>query len=290
MVQNGFRKSFIWGITLLIFVFSSCSTLQDAKKAKRDGDNSKALDIAQGFLDDDNEPEERISAINIIGGIESSRSGELLVSLLDDENKSVVNAAIMNLGRLRYGKAGKKLVSMIPDAERGTFTELADAFGKIGEPATDILIKEFDATSNANRRDLYIKMFMAIGHEITDSLTKSLEGKSAAENRDKFRILVSLKNPKVAGLLVKYIDDEAIGNLVKTGLEKMGKDSAPSIIKELKKRVGSDENIDGTERLIQVLGKIKAQIAFQILKDLMDNSTNERIEKAADGALQQIGF
>ena len=283
-----FRSPLLLGVVGLIFLFSGCASLQKAKELKREGKEREALAMAEEFLADD-DPKVRIQAVKLIGSIDNPRSGELLEPILDDLESSVKNVAIKNIAFLNYTPAGDKLVSMVSRAKGETFDELAAAFRKMGPPTTDILIRKFDAPSNDNRA-LFVSMFKAIGPKIADSLATSLEGRTAFENRAKFDILVALRSPRVSGILVGYVDDEGVGELVVEGLTKLGSMSALPAITELRRRMGKVEKQAGKERLIRVLGRIKDKRAIEILEKLTQDSSDQ-IRSAAEHSLLQIrGF
>ncbi|MCP4297179.1 MAG: hypothetical protein GY786_16380 [Proteobacteria bacterium] len=289
MLQRILSAPLIVGIIGLAFIFSGCASIEKAQELKRDGKTREALEMAKPYLSDE-DPKIRVKAINLIGSIDSDESGRLITPSLDDKNMSVKHAAIKNITFLRYEPASGKLVKLVPFARGETFDLLSTAFRKIGGQTTDDLIKSFDAPSNKGDRAVYVKMFKAIGPSIANSLTKSLEGKSAFENRDKFEILISLKNPKVAAILVKYIDDDSLGELVISGLVKLGHMSAIPSIKELQKRMKESGQNQAKERLIRVLGDIKDKRAIEVLEKLTTDDSDQ-IRAAADDALLKVrGF
>jgi HEAT repeat protein len=289
MLIRIFKTFVIVGIVGLAIFLSGCTGINQAQKLKDEGKNREALEMAKEYLHAD-DPKVRIKAIDLIGSINSNQSGKLITPSLDDADLSVRDAAIKNIAYLRYEPATDKLMLMINSANEKTFELLGTAFRKIGNVATDKLIKSFDSTTDKNKRAILVKMFKSIGSGITDLMIKSLEGKSAFENRDKFSILVALRSPKVAIIMVKYIGDESLGKLIVEGMVKLGHMSALPTIKELQKAMRENTKLETKIRLITVLGRIKDKRSVAILEKMTKDKNNQVRSMADDALLKVRGF
>jgi hypothetical protein len=87
---------------------------------------------------------------------------------------------------------------------------LADAFRDYGKTGIDLIVSRYDSPSQSSNRGAYKDLMIAVGPEIADSISKLLKGRSFFENRDTFDILRSIKNPRVATLMLPYLADEEV--------------------------------------------------------------------------------
>ena len=275
-------------ISGLLLVLSGCgASLEKARSLNSEGKRAEALAMAKDLLKDD-DVKVRVGAVNLIGDIGGRQAGETLIDVLDDP-PPVKDAAIRNLGKLRYEPASKKLVSLVPDARGETFEELAITIRKIGPVATDELVAKFSALPS-NNRDHHKQMILAVGPTVAESVAKNLAGKSYFDNKANFDILIAFKNPRVAGLLLEHIGNIEIADMIVEGLTKLGSMAVNTTINALQKLKGRPGDTEMKERLIEVLGNLQDQRAVPILEE-MTLDDDDRVRNKATTALRKIrGF
>ena len=116
-----------------------------------------------------------------------------------------------------------------------------------------------------------------------------MESKSYFENQGNFEILISIRNPKVASMLIPYIEDEAVAHLVVEGLTQLGSLAIDPVIQKLQAAAKSP-NAVLKERLVKVLGQLKDPRATVLLETLAQDES-ELVRIAVERALFQIrGF
>ena len=275
-------------ISGLLLILSGCgASLENARKLNSEGKRAEALAMAKELLKDD-DVKVRIGAVNLIGNIGGKQAGEALIDVLDDP-PPVKDAAIRNLGKLRYEPASKKLVSLIPDARGETFEELAKTIRKIGPVATDELVAKFSSLPD-NGRDRHKRMILAVGPTVAESIAKNLAGKSYYDNKANFDILIAFKNPKVANLLLEHIGNIEIADMIVEGLTKLGSSAVNATISALSMLKGRSGDTEMKERLIEVLGNLQDQRAVPLLEEMtLDDA--DRVRNKATTALRKIrGF
>ncbi|MCP4754005.1 MAG: HEAT repeat domain-containing protein [Proteobacteria bacterium] len=271
-----------------VFLISGCSSLEKARTLHQKGQNEEALKMAQEFLDDDDE-KVRMKAVNLIGRIGGRKAGEILMPMLDDPTPAVKNAAVKNMGLMKYAPASEKLIAMALEAKGDTFEESARAIRNIGPPAIDLLVKKF-AASQAADYDRYKTVMLEVGPSVAAGIAKNLVGKSYFENRTNFELLIAFKNPKVASWMLKEIENEEVADMVVEGLTKLGGMAVLPVMNHLKTTMDESGKIDVTERLIRVLGDLKDQRAVSLLEKLTTDDS-DRVRNAANFALKKIrGF
>lgn len=274
---------------VMIFVLSGCASLDKAHSLRQSGKDAEALAMAQKFLDKGEDTNVRVAAVNLIGSIGGRPAGEILMPVLDDAVVPVKNAAIRNIGLMKYAPASEKLMDTAIDARGKTLEELAKAIRNIGAPATELLVKRY-SSADGGHRDQYKMLILDVGPSMTEGIIANLAGKSYFENRENFEILISFRSPKVAYWLLKDIDNEEVGEMIAESLMKLGSLAANSVIDELKKHKSRPGDVVVKERLIKILGGIKSQKAVPVLEELTKDD-NDRVRDAADFALKQIrGF
>ncbi len=288
------RKSHLINLVLMvvgtIFILSGCASLEKARSLHRQGKNDEALNMAQKYLDEDEEENVRLEAVNLIGKIGGERAGEMLMPLLNDPMLAVKNGAIRNIGLVKYAPAAQPLVTMAPDAKGDTFDDIAGAIRSIGPPAIDLLVKKYNSTGDSSTKDKYTKVILAVGPSVAASITKTMAGKTFFENRGNFEILVAFKNPLTAKWMLEDLENEEVAEMVVEGLVKLGSMSANPVIAKLNKTKGTTGNENLKERLIRVLGEIKSQSAVSVLEE-MTTDDSDRVRDAANLALRKIrGF
>ena len=271
----------------LLFLSGCGASLEDARKLNSQGKRAEALAMAKDLLKDD-DVKVRLGAVDLIGNIGGRQAGEALIDVLDDP-PPVQDAAIRNLGKLRFEPAAKKLVKLVPDARGETFEELAKAIRKIGPAAIDELVARFSALPD-NSRSRHKRMILAVGPTVAESIAKNLAGKSYFDNKANFDILIAFKNPRVAGLLLEHIGNVEIADMIVEGLTKLGSSAVNASINALEKLKGRTGDTEMKERLIEVLGNLQDQRAVPILEELtMDDA--DRVRNKATTALRKIrGF
>ena len=286
-IYRNYLYLYILGFILIV---SGCASLDKAQSLHQEGKETEALAMAQEFLDEDEDTDIRIEAANLIGRIGGNRAGEILMPVLDDAVIPVKNAAIRNIGLLKYSQASEKLISMAMDSKRETIEVLAKAIRNIGTQATDLLAKKYASAGNSGNQDKYKELILEVGPSMTENITKNLAGKSYFENRANFEILIAFRSPQVAFWLLNDIDNEEIAGMITEGLIKLGSLAENDVIAELEKRKGRSADVSVKERLIKVLGNIKSQKGVPILEELTKDDS-DRVRNAADFALKQIrGF
>ena len=282
-------------IHLLVYVMSfflllsSCASMDKAEALNREGKRDQALEMAISYLDD-SEQNVRLRAIQLVGQIGGDQAGKELLQRLLDPSLTIQIAIVKALGNAKYAEASGALVDLVPDAKGELSEEIAKTIRKIGEPANQRLVQRFQRAPN-DEKTAYRQMCIDVGPEVTPVLVATLKGQSAFQNRYNYEVLVALKNPRVAGLMIVSIDDEEVGELIKEGLIKLGRLSTNAVIKELKNRQMDTENQEGKIRLIQVLGETNAQSAIPLLEALANTDLNENVKAEANHALRGVrGF
>lgn len=278
----------IYLISFLVLL-SSCASMDKAEALNREGKKDQALEMAIPYLDD-SEQNVRLRAIQLVGQIGGDQAGKELLQRLFDPDRTVQVAIVKALGNVRYAEASQALVDLVPDAKGELSEEIAKTIRKIGEPAIQRLVQRFQRAPN-DEKTAYRQMCIDVGPEVTPVLVATLKGQSAFQNRYNYEVLVALKNPRVAGLMIVSIDDEEVGELIKEGLIKLGSLSTNAVIKELKNRQMDTENQEGKIRLIQILGETNAQSAIPLLEALANTDLNENVKAEANHALRGVrGF
>lgn len=275
---------------VLIVSLTGCASMQKAKSLYQEGKNEEALNMAIGYLDEDEDEAVRLDAIQLIGEIGGDRAGQSLVPLMDDSSVRVRNAAIRNIGKIGYEPAADKLVDMALEMSSDTFDEVTVAIRKIGPAAIDPLYRFYSRESDTMKREKYKKVLLAVGPSVASSIAKNMAGKSYFENRANFEILIAFKSPDAAKWLLNDIDNDEVADMVMEGLAKLGRLAETPVIRRLETAIDRGEDTITQERLIEVLGNIKAKKAVELLEDLT-TANSDRVRNAADSALKKIrGF
>lgn len=273
-------------LTVVLF-FTGCASLDKARQLSEAGQKEEALNMAAQFLDDD-EPGVRLEALEIIGQIGGDRAGQLSATKLNDPDRAVQLQAIRNVGTTSYAPASGALVALTLSVRGESFEAVAKSVRAIGIDATGILLSSFDS-SRGNDRKAYKKMIIAVGPTMTTAVLANLGGRSYFDNRDYFDILVELRSPKVATLLLPSIEDDEVARHVVESLGQLGELALDPTLSYLKQRLGPDNAIV-RERLVQVLGNLRDPRAVPTLEGLSTDD-DERVRIAVDDALRRIrGF
>lgn len=287
--NNSFFLRIVYVLISGVFLFSGCASLEKARSLHLKGQNQEALMMAQEFLDDD-EDEVRLEAVNLIGEIDGNSAGKILMPMLIDPAPVVKNAAIKNMGKLKYAPASEKLINIALETKGDTFEVATVAIRKIGSSAIDLLVKKYSENTNPVHRDNYKRVMLGVGPSVATGITKNLAGKSFFENRTNFELLIAFKSPAVAAWMLKDIENEEVADMIVEGLAKLGNRATNPVMEKLRELVGKPRNELIKERLITVLGNLKSQRAIGLLEELTKDDS-DRVREAADFALKKVrGF
>ncbi|MGK5093722.1 HEAT repeat domain-containing protein [Deltaproteobacteria bacterium TL4] len=275
--------------TLLILMFSACSSLEDAERLHKEGNKEKALSVAESYLGS-SEKSERLRAAKLIGEIGLKQGGKALQKHLKDPDQEVQVAVIRSLGLLAYEPATEDLIGLVSSARDEVFEAIGKAIRSIGPKAVQALVDKFYAPSEQTNKDQIKKMLVYIGKDVTDAITMSMKNKSYYDNQGSFEVLIAIKNPMVAQMMLPYLEDEEVAHLVVEGLTKLGPLAVDAVLQKLNVEVNHTDNDILVERLVKTLGQLKDPRALPTLEALSQHN-NELIRIAVDRALFQIrGF
>jgi len=276
----------IW-IALIILVITGCASIEKAESLHRQGEKEEALEMAISLLEDDSS-KVRLRAVKLIGRIGGPEAGAALHQRLGEKDDRVLRAVVRNLGNLQYEPAMEDLADMVTESNADMVRALADAFKAYGNPGLDLIVSRYDSSQGSNRAE-YKDLLIAVGPEIAGSISKLLKGRSFFENRDTFDILRSVKNPRVATLMLPYLADEEIADQVMEAVRHLGSNAVEATITALQKQKKSGELLV-TERLIRILGLLKAKQGIEMLESYSLHESG-RIRNAVEHSLFQIrGF
>ena len=207
---------------------------------------------------------------------------------MGEPDDRVRREVIRNLGSLQYEPAMEDLADLVTESNAEMMRALAVAFKGYGKPGLDLIVSRYDSSQGSNRAD-YKDLLIAVGPEIADSISKLLKGRSFFDNRDTFDILRSVKNPRVATLMLPYLADEEIADQVMEAMRHLGRNAVEATITALQKQKKTGELLV-TERLIRILGLLKAKSGIEMLESYSQHDS-ERIKNAVEHSLFQIrGF
>jgi HEAT repeat protein len=279
------------GLLLAVVVFiTGCSSLDKARSLHQQGQDEKALAMAIKFLGDGKKEGDRLAAIGLIASIGGPKAGEAMMPLLFDKSVPVRNAAITAVGDIRYTPAIPKLIDIALSATGDTLDAAAGAIRKIGPPAIDQLVKQYTRTSLAADQERYKTVMLAVGPSMTPAITKNLAGKTYFENRTNFELLIAFKSPEVANWLLKEIDNDEIADHIVDGLTKLGRLAVLPVMDKLAGLMDRENQARVKERLITVLGNVKATPAIDLL-EAATRDVSDQVRESANLALKRIrGF
>ena len=283
------RINMVLSSFLIFAIVIGCSaSIEEAESLNRQGEKEDALEIAISLLEDDN-PKVRLRAVKLVGKIGGPDAGPALHHIMAETDNRVLREVVRNLGRLQYEPAMEDLADMVPDAAPDMVRALADAFRGYGKTGIDLIILRYDLPSQKTNRVFYRDLLIYIGPEISDSISKLLKGRSYYENRDTFEILRRIKNPRVATLMLPYLSDEEVAEQVIEAMKHLGTNAVEATITSLQKQK-KNKNLLVTERLIRILGMLKAKGGIEMLESYSQHES-ERIRNAVEHSLYQIrGF
>ena len=99
--------------------------------------------------------------------------------------------------------------------------------------------------------------------------------------------MVRVKNPRVARLMLPFLEDEEVASQVVEAIGRLGSGAVNATIEALDQMKGKESNIPVMENIIKILGELKDPRAVESLESLSQHSS-ERIRDAVDRALFQI--
>ena len=278
-------RFFLLGLVLLL-IASGCSSIDKAEYLYQEGDKQAALEMAISLMDED-EPAVRLRAVKLIGKIGEISAGSTLLKHLNDPDGKVQREIIITLGQLKYEPALDSLLDLAVTADETQIRALASSFRSYGKEGIDRLVTRFDSPTETSNRGAYKALMIQIGADVAPSIIGILKGRSFFENRENFEILVRVKNPRVARLMLPFLEDEEVATQVVEAIGRLGSGAVNATIDALNQMKGKALNIPMMENIIKILGELKDPRAVESLEPLSQHSS-ERIRDAVDRALFQI--
>ena len=278
-------RFFLLGL-VLILIASGCSSIDKAESLYQEGDKQAALEMAISLMDED-EPAVRLRAVKLIGKIGEKSAGSTLLKHLNDPDGKVQREIIVTLGQLKYEPALDSLLDLAVTADETQIRALASSFRSYGKEGIDRLVTRFDSPTETSNRGAYKALLIQIGPDVAPSIIGILKGRSFFENRENFDILVRVKNPRVARLMLPFLEDEEVASQVVEAIGRLGSGAVNATIEALDQMKGKESNIPVMENIIKILGELKDPRAVESLESLSQHSS-ERIRDAVDRALFQI--
>ena len=278
-------RFFLLGLVLLL-IASGCSSIDKAESLYQEGDKQAALEMAISLMDED-EPAVRLRAVKLIGKIGEISAGSTLLKHLNDPDGKVQREIIVTLGQLKYEPALDSLLDLAVTADETQIRALASSFRSYGKEGIDRLVTRFDSPTETSNRGAYKALMIQIGADVAPSIIGILKGRSFFENRENFEILVRVKNPRVARLMLPFLEDEEVATQVVEAIGRLGSGAVNATIDALNQMKGKALNIPMMENIIKILGELKDPRAVESLEPLSQHSS-ERIRDAVDRALFQI--
>ena len=271
---------------ILVFFTSGCSSIDKAESLYREGDKQAALEMAISLMDKD-EPAVRLRAVKLIGKIGEKSAGSVLLEHLFDSDSKVQREIIVTLGQLKYEPALDGLLDLAVTADEAQIRALASSFRSFGKEGIDRLVTRFDSPTETSNRGAFKALLIQIGPDVAPSIIGILKGRSFFENRENFDILFRVKNPRVARLMLPFLEDEEVASQVVEAIGRLGSGAVNATIEALDQMKGKESNIPVMENIIKILGELKDPRAVESLESLSQHSS-ERIRDAVDRALFQI--
>jgi HEAT repeat protein len=106
-------------------------------------------------------------------------------------------------------------------------------------------------------------------------------------NRDTFKLLQRMRNPKVATLMLPYLEDEEVAGQVAEAIGRLGSMGVSPTLDSITGYKNDTVDVRVLELHIRILGKLKDVRAAETLEALATHPS-ERIRDAVDRALFQI--
>ena len=278
-------RFFLLGLVLLL-IASGCSSIDKAESLYQEGDKQAALEMAISLMDED-EPAVRLRAVKLIGKIGEKSAGSVLLKHLNAPDGKVQREIIVTLGQLKYEPALDSLLDLAVTADETQIRALASSFRSFGKEGIDRLVTRFDSPTETSNRGAFKALLIQIGPDVAPSIIGILKGRSFFENRENFDILVRVKNPRVARLMLPFLEDEEVASQVVEAIGRLGSGAVNATIEALDQMKEKESNIPVMENIIKILGELKDPRAVESLESLSQHSS-ERIRDAVDRALFQI--
>ena len=278
-------RFFLLGLVLLL-IASGCSSIDKAESLYQEGDKQAALEMAISLMDED-EPAVRLRAVKLIGKIGEKSAGSVLLKHLNAPDGKVQREIIVTLGQLKYEPALDSLLDLAVTADETQIRALASSFRSYGKEGIDRLVTRFDSPTETSNRGAFKALLIQIGPDVAPSIIGILKGRSFFENRENFDILVRVKNPRVARLMLPFLEDEEVASQVVEAIGRLGSGAVNATIEALDQMKEKESNIPVMENIIKILGELKDPRAVESLESLSQHSS-ERIRDAVDRALFQI--
>ena len=278
-------RFFLLGLVLLL-IASGCSSIDKAESLYQEGDKQAALEMAISLMDED-EPAVRLRAVKLIGKIGEKSTGSTLLKHLNDSDSKVQREIIVTLGQLKYEPALDGLLDLAVTADEAQIRALASSFRSFGKEGIDRLVTRYDSPTETSNRGAFKALLIQIGPDVAPSIIGILKGRSFFENRENFDILVRVKNPRVARLMLPFLEDEEVASQVVEAIGRLGSGAVNATIEALDQMKEKESNIPVMENIIKILGELKDPRAVESLESLSQHSS-ERIRDAVDRALFQI--
>jgi HEAT repeat protein len=275
---------------LLIFGVGACTkNIDDAEALYRSGDKDAALDVVEELMESE-DPGVRRRAIKLAGDIGNDRAGRLMVRALQDPSPDVQKEAVRGLGKNAYEPGIEPIIDLLPKADPDVLRAAASALGQYGKPGLDALVERYVTPSESGNRGLYRQVFLQIGAPAAEALIVTLKGKSFFENRDTFALLEEMQNPRVATLMLPYLENEEVAEQVVEAIGRLGSKAVAPTLESIKGYSTSPDDVRVLELHIRILGKLKDNRAIPTLESLATHP-DELIRDATDFALTQVrGF
>ncbi len=276
--------------TLLVLSLGACTkNIDDAEALYRAGQEDAALDVAEKLMEDEN-PEVRRRAVRLAGQIGNDRAGRLMLRGLRDSNYRVQAESVRGLGANRYEPGIEPILDLLPSADPDVLQAAGGALSNYGQPALDELVRRYTLPSQKANRGVYRKVLLQVGAPAAEALITTLKGKSFFENRDTFALLQEMQNPRVATLMLPYLENEEVAEQVVEAIGRLGSKAVAPTLDSIKGYTNSPDDVRVLELHIRILGKLKDNRAIPTLEPLATHPS-ERIRDAADFAMTQIrGF
>ena len=240
---------------ILVFFTSGCSSIDKAESLYREGDKQAALEMAISLMDKD-EPAVRLRAVKLIGKIGEKSAGSTLLKHLNDSDSKVQREIIVTLGQLKYEPALDGLLDLAVTADEAQIRALASSFRSFGKEGIDRLVTRFDSPTETSNRGAFKALLIQIGPDVAPSIIGILKGRSFFENRENFDILVRVKNPRVARLMLPFLEDEEVASQVVEAIGRLGSGAVNATIEALDQMKGKESNIPVMENIIKILGEL----------------------------------
>ena len=233
------------------------------------------------------DPKVRQRAVRIAGKVGNDRAGKLLVLALRDASPVVQTEAVRGLGANVYEPGIQPLLDLLPKADPDVIQAAGGALASYGAAALGKLVQLYTMPSQKANRGVYRQVLLQVGAPASEALIATLKGKSFFVNRDTFKLLQRMRNPKVATLMLPYLEDEEVAGQVAEAIGRLGSMGVSPTLDSITGYKNDPVDVRVLELHIRILGKLKDVRAAETLEALATHPS-ERIRDAVDRALFQI--